>query len=45
MSLPCPSTAYRRTRDGLDSSITNMTSDHGVVKARRSMAMTCGRSE
>ena len=30
--------------DGLDSSSTNIASDHGVVNARRSIATTCGRS-
>jgi hypothetical protein len=30
--------------DGFDSSSTNIASDHGVGKARRSIAMTCGRS-
>jgi hypothetical protein len=30
--------------EDLESSSTNMASDHGVVKARRSIAMTWGRS-
>ena len=29
---------------GLDSSSTNIARDHGVGNARRSIAMTCGRS-
>src|SRR5215469_6136256 len=37
--------AARQTPDGLDSSRTNMASDQGVGKARRSIEMTCGRSE
>ena len=35
----------RHTPDGLDSSSTNIASDHGVGNARRSIAITCGRSE
>src|ERR687886_142817 len=30
--------------DGLESSSTNIASDHGVGNARRSIAITCGRS-
>ena len=39
------SIAARQMLDGLDSSSTNMASDHGVGNARRSMPITCGRSE
>jgi hypothetical protein len=39
------SIAARHIPDGLDSSSTNIASDHGVGKARRSIEMTCGRSE
>ena len=34
----------RQIPDGLESSSTNIASDHGVVKERRSMARTAGRS-
>ena len=39
------SIAARHTPEGLDSSSTNIASDHGVGNARRSIEMTCGRSE
>ena len=44
-----PAARRRRRRpgtapEGLESSSTNMASDQGVVKARRSIEMTCGRS-
>ena len=38
------SSATRQMPDGLESSSTNIASDHGVGNARRSIAMTCGRS-
>ena len=37
--------AARHTPDGFESSSTNIASDHGVGNARRSIAITCGRSE
>jgi hypothetical protein len=41
---PSTSHAARQIPDGLEISSTNIASDHGVGNARRSMAMTCGRS-
>jgi hypothetical protein len=36
--------AARQIPDGLESSSTNIASDHGVWKERRSIASTAGRS-
>ncbi len=41
---PVSSTAARQIPEGLESSSTNIASDHGVGNARRSIPITCGRS-